>query len=55
MTTPVDLLLIFLIFFPKPNTKNQYPHIYIGQYLPSLTFILLTLFFPFLLSCLPQK
>ncbi|WP_186305689.1 cadmium resistance transporter, partial [Staphylococcus epidermidis] len=53
--TPLHLLLILLIFFPTPNTTKQYPHIYIPQYIPSLPFILVTLFFPFLLNYLPQK
>ncbi|MBE7347776.1 cadmium resistance transporter, partial [Staphylococcus epidermidis] len=45
IATAVDLLVILLIFFAKAKTKKEYRDIYIGQYVGSVTLIVVSLFF----------
>ncbi|MCG1236344.1 cadmium resistance transporter, partial [Staphylococcus epidermidis] len=47
IATAVDLLVILLIFFAKAKTKKEYRDIYIGQYVGSVTLIVVSLFFAF--------
>lgn len=44
VATAIDLLVILLIFFARANNYQQYKDIYIGQYLGSLTLIIVSLF-----------
>ncbi|MEB6061536.1 CadD family cadmium resistance transporter [Staphylococcus pseudoxylosus] len=53
--TAVDLLVILLIFFARANTKKEYRDIYIGQYVGSLSLILISLFLAFVLNYVPEK
>ncbi len=46
IATAVDLLVILLIFFAKAKTKKEYRDIYIGQYVGSVTLIVVSLFLP---------
>ncbi|ESV38556.1 cadmium resistance transporter, partial [Staphylococcus epidermidis] len=50
IATAVDLLVILLIFFAKAKTKKEYRDIYIGQYVGSVTLIVVSLFFAFVLN-----
>ncbi|MGE6932681.1 CadD family cadmium resistance transporter [Staphylococcus capitis] len=53
--TAVDLLVILLIFFARAKTKKEYRDIYIGQYVGSVTLIVVSLFFAFVLNYIPEK
>lgn len=55
IATAVDLLVILLIFFARANNYQQYKDIYIGQYLGSLTLIIVSLFFAYVLNYVPDK
>ena len=55
IATAVDLLVILLIFFAKAKTKKEYRDIYIGQYVGSVTLIVISLFFAFVLNYVPEK
>lgn len=55
IATAVDLLVILLIFFAKAKTKKEYRDIYIGQYVGSVTLIVVSLFFAFVLNYVPEK
>ncbi|WP_256262196.1 cadmium resistance transporter, partial [Staphylococcus sp. HMSC14C01] len=50
IATAVDLLVILLIFFARAQTKKEYRNIYIGQYVGSVTLIVVSLFFAFVLN-----
>lgn len=55
IATAVDLLVILLIFFARAQTKKEYRNIYIGQYVGSVTLIVISLFFAFVLNYVPEK
>ena len=55
IATAVDLLVILLIFFARAHTKKEYRNIYIGQYVGSVTLIVVSLFFAFVLNYVPEK
>lgn len=55
IATAVDLLVILLIFFARAQTKKEYRNIYIGQYVGSVTLIVVSLFFAFVLNYVPEK
>ena len=55
IATAVDLLVILLIFFARAKTKKEYRDIYIGQYVGSVTLIVISLFFAFVLNYVPEK
>lgn len=55
IATAVDLLVILLIFFARAHTKKEYRNIYIGQYVGSVTLIVISLFFAFVLNYVPEK
>ena len=55
IATAVDLLVILLIFFSIANNYQQYKDIYIGQYLGSLTLIIVSLFLAYVLNYVPDK
>ena len=55
IATAVDLWVILLIFFAKAKTKKEYRDIYIGQYVGSVTLIVVSLFFAFVLNYVPEK
>ena len=55
IATAVDLLVILLIFFAKAKTKKEYRDIYIGQYVGSVTLIVVSLFFAFVLNYVPDR
>lgn len=55
IATAVDLLVILLIFFARAKTTKAYRDIYIGQYVGSITLILISLFFAFVLNYVPEK
>ena len=55
IVTALDLLVILLIFFAKAKTKKEYRDIYIGQYVGSVTLIVVSLFFAFVLNYVPEK
>ena len=55
IATAVDLLVILLIFFFFFYNYQQYKDIYIGQYLGSLTLIIVSLFFAYVLNYVPDK
>ena len=55
IATAVDLLVILLIFFAKAKTKKEYRDIYIGQYVGSVTLIVVSLFFAFVLNYVPEN
>ena len=42
--TAIDLLVILLIYFARAHTKKEYRDIYIGQFLGSMTLIIISLF-----------
>ncbi|MCG2405785.1 cadmium resistance transporter, partial [Staphylococcus epidermidis] len=50
IATAVDLLVILLIFFARAKTRKEYRDIYIGQYVGSVTLIVVSLFFAFVLN-----
>lgn len=53
--TAIDLLVILLIYFARAHTKKEYRDIYIGQFLGSITLIIISLFFAFVLHYVPEK
>lgn len=53
--TAIDLLVILLIYFARAHTKKEYRDIYIGQILGSMTLIIISLFFAFVLHYVPEK
>lgn len=53
--TAIDLLVILLIYFARAHTKKEYRDIYIGQFLGSMTLIIISLFFAFVLHYVPEK
>lgn len=53
--TAIDLLVILLIYFARAHTKKEYRDIYIGQFLGSITLIIISLFFAFVLYYVPEK
>lgn len=53
--TAIDLLVILLIYFARAHTKKEYRDIYIGQFLGSMTLIIISLFFAFVLHYVPKK
>ncbi|MBX7839876.1 CadD family cadmium resistance transporter [Staphylococcus warneri] len=53
--TAIDLLVILLIYFARADTKKEYRDIYIGQFLGSMTLIIISLFFAFVLHYVPEK
>ena len=55
IATAVDLLVILLIFFARAKTRKEYRDIYIGQYVGSVTLIVVSLFFAFVLNYVPEK
>ncbi|MBC3134949.1 CadD family cadmium resistance transporter [Staphylococcus warneri] len=55
IATAVDLLVILLIFFSRAKTRKEYRDIYIGQYVGSVTLIVVSLFFAFVLNYVPEK
>ncbi|MCC3694142.1 CadD family cadmium resistance transporter [Staphylococcus epidermidis] len=55
IATGVDLLVILLIFFARAKTRKEYRDIYIGQYVGSVTLIVVSLFFAFVLNYVPEK
>lgn len=55
IATAVDLLVILLIFFARAKTRKEYRDIYIGQYVGSVTLIVVSLIFAFVLNYVPEK
>ena len=55
IATAVDLLVILLMFFARAKTRKEYRDIYIGQYVGSVTLIVISLFFAFVLNYVPEK
>ena len=55
IATAFDLLVILLIFFARAKTRKEYRDIYIGQYVGSVTLIVVSLFFAFVLNYVPEK
>lgn len=55
IATAVDLFVILLIFFARAKTRKEYRDIYIGQYVGSVTLIVVSLFFAFVLNYVPEK
>ncbi|MCI1553354.1 MAG: CadD family cadmium resistance transporter [Levilactobacillus sp.] len=55
VATAVDLLVILLIYFARVTDKRQVRDIYLGQYLGSVTLIVVSLFFAFVLHYVPEK
>ncbi|EGJ27574.1 CadD family cadmium resistance transporter [Streptococcus porcinus] len=53
--TAVDLLIILMLFFAKRKSKKDIINIYLGQFLGSVSLILLSLFFAFVLNYIPSK
>ncbi|WP_020006399.1 CadD family cadmium resistance transporter [Salinicoccus albus] len=53
--TAIDLITILLIFFGRAQTKKQYRNIYLGQYLGSITLIIISLILAYVLGFVPQK
>ena len=51
----LDLLVILLMFFARAKTRKEYRDIYIGQYVGSVTLIVISLFFAFVLNYVPEK
>ena len=54
IATAVDLLVILLIF-SREHRQKEYRNIYIGQYVGSVTLIVVSLFFAFVLNYVPEK
>ena len=50
-----DFLVILLMFFARAKTRKEYRDIYIGQYVGSVTLIVISLFFAFVLNYVPEK
>ena len=53
--TAVDLLIILMLFFAKRKRRKDIINIYLGQFLGSVSLILLSLFFAFVLNYIPSK
>ena len=53
--TAVDLLIILMLFFAKRKSRKDIINIYLGQFLDSVSLILLSLLFAFVLNYIPSK
>nr|WP_079270220.1 CadD family cadmium resistance transporter [Streptococcus suis] len=53
--TAVDLLIILMLFFAKRKNRKDIINIYLGQFLGSVSLILLSLLFAFVLNYIPSK
>ena len=53
--TAVDLLIILMFFFAKRKSRKDIINIYLGQFLGSVSLILLSLLFAFVLNYIPSK
>ena len=53
--TSVDLLIILMLFFAKRKSRKDIINIYLGQFLGSVSLILLSLLFAFVLNYIPSK
>ncbi|MBZ2123830.1 CadD family cadmium resistance transporter [Streptococcus gordonii] len=53
--TAVDLLIILMLFFAKRKSRKDILNIYLGQFLGSVSLILLSLLFAFVLNYIPSK
>ena len=53
--TAVDLLIILMLFFAKRKSRKDIINIYVGQFLGSVSLILLSLLFAFVLNYIPSK
>ena len=53
--TAVDLLIILMLFFAKRKSRKDIINIYLGQFLGSISLILLSLLFAFVLNYIPSK
>ena len=53
--TAVDVLIILMLFFAKRKSRKDIINIYLGQFLGSVSLILLSLLFAFVLDYIPSK
>ncbi|MEG3342624.1 CadD family cadmium resistance transporter [Streptococcus suis] len=53
--TAIDLLIILMLFFAKRKSRKDIINIYFGQFLGSVSLILLSLLFAFVLNYIPSK
>lgn len=53
--TAVDSLIILMLFFAKRKSRKDIINIYLGQFLGSVSLILLSLLFAFVLNYIPSK
>ena len=53
--TALDLLIILMLFFAKRKSRKDIINIYLGQFLGSVSLILLSLLFAFVLDYIPSK
>ena len=53
--TALDLLIILMLFFAKRKSRKDIINIYLGQFLGSVSLILLSLLFAFVLHYIPSK
>ena len=53
--TAIDLLIILMLFFAKRKSRKDIINIYLGQFLGSVSLILLSLLFAFVLHYIPSK
>nr|WP_105141769.1 CadD family cadmium resistance transporter [Streptococcus suis] len=53
--TAVDLLIILMLFFAKRKSRKDIINIYLGQFLGSVSLILLSLLIAFVLNYIPSK
>ena len=53
--TAVDLLIILMLFSAKRKSRKDIINIYLGQFLGSVSLILLSLLFAFVLNYIPSK
>ena len=53
--TAVDLLIVLMLFFAKRKSRKDIINIYLGQFLGSVSLILLSLLFAFVLNYIPSK
>lgn len=53
--TAADLLIILMLFFAKRKSRKDIINIYLGQFLGSVSLILLSLLFAFALHYIPSK
>ena len=53
--TAVDLLIILMLFFSKRKSRKDIINIYLGQFLGSVSLILISLLFAFVLNYIPSK